>query len=150
MPRGKYRPDYKRMYPGTEIAPEVMEVLKKSDRRMEYTEVERKRERFQVNMDACIARFLPSREDSYDRLLEYREFSNNEEGIEEKLVKCETIDQLIVCVSKLKSADRKFLRRRYWEQATQLEIAQETGVSHQAVSRLEMRVLGRLRKMMDK
>ena len=32
--RDKYNPDYKELYPGEKISPEVLKVLKQSDRKM--------------------------------------------------------------------------------------------------------------------
>lgn len=34
--RDKYHPDYKKMYPGEDITPTVLSVLKQSDRKMKY------------------------------------------------------------------------------------------------------------------
>ena len=41
--RDKSHPDYTKLYPGAEIAPEVAQLLKRSDRKMEYMEVDLKR-----------------------------------------------------------------------------------------------------------
>ena len=40
--RDKYHPNYKKLYPSEEIAPEVMKLLKRSDRKMEHMEVDLK------------------------------------------------------------------------------------------------------------
>ena len=36
--RDKYTPDYRKLYPGVEIAPDVLRVLTNSDRKMKYCE----------------------------------------------------------------------------------------------------------------
>jgi hypothetical protein len=94
MPRGKYRPDYKKLYSDEEITQEVLDLLQKSDRRMVYTDMERKQERFRLDEEACTARFIPSREDSYERLLEHRQFSDGAEDIEAELIQREALDKL--------------------------------------------------------
>ena len=75
----KYHPNYKKLYPGVELTPEVLDVLDKSDRKMEYAEVDLKTERFVQDLEQGSAVFFPSREDSYDRLLEEeRQFTLDE------------------------------------------------------------------------
>ena len=80
-----YNPDYKKLYPGIESRPDVLEVLIKSDRKMKYMEVEIKQEKFIYDADLEIARFLPSREDSSNRLEENDvQFQADEDSTEEK------------------------------------------------------------------
>jgi RNA polymerase sigma factor (sigma-70 family) len=53
-------------------------------------------------------------------------------------------------LTQLKNKERNFLLRRFWQQATQLKIADERGISRQAVSRQEARILAKLKKLMEK
>ena len=70
MPKyDRYHPDYGRLYPEIQARPDVLSVLKKSDRKMEYMEVDIKQERFSYDPEGKVADLLPSREDSYERLL---------------------------------------------------------------------------------
>ena len=71
MPKyDKYHPDYGSLYPEIQARPDVLSVLKKSDRKMEYMEVDIKQERFSYDPEGKVADLLPGREDSYDRLME--------------------------------------------------------------------------------
>ena len=65
-----YYPDYEKMYPGVKITPEVLAALRASDRQMRRFESELKTERFEADNEKQVARFIPSREDSYERLVE--------------------------------------------------------------------------------
>ena len=47
----QYHPDYMKLYPGIEDRPDVLRVLKKTDRKMEYMEVEIKQEKFIYNAE---------------------------------------------------------------------------------------------------
>ena len=47
----QYHPDYMKLYPGIEDRPDVLRVLKKTDRKMEYMEVEIKQEKFKVGLE---------------------------------------------------------------------------------------------------
>ena len=66
----KYYPDYKKLYPGVEITPEVLATLRASDRQMRRFEEELKAKGFEVDNEKQTAKFIPSREDSYERLVQ--------------------------------------------------------------------------------
>lgn len=78
--RDKYHINYEKLYPGIEIPPEVLSVLRKGDRKEEYQEVDLKQERFVYDPETKTAYFIPGREDSYERLIEdeKRQFSNED------------------------------------------------------------------------
>lgn len=54
----QYHPDYKKLYPEIELRPEILTVLKRSDRKMEYIDVDLKTERFIYRPKAKIAVFF--------------------------------------------------------------------------------------------
>ena len=62
------RTDYRKKYTG--LSDEIIKVLEQSDRKMEYQQYDLKTERFHVHYAAQTVICVPSREDSYDRLLE--------------------------------------------------------------------------------
>ncbi len=65
-----YHPDYKKVYAGTYISPEVMRVLKQSDRKMEYMEVDIKRERKKRRKGKPIENYNQGKELSLDKFAE--------------------------------------------------------------------------------
>ena len=87
--RDKYHINYEKLYPGIEIPPEVLSVLRKGDRKEEYQEVDLKQERFVYDPETKTAHFIPGREDSYERLVEdeKRQFSNEDPTPEEHLMR---------------------------------------------------------------
>ena len=97
MPKyDKYHPDYGRLYPEIQARPDVLSVLKKSDRKMEYMEVDIKQERFSYDPEGKVADLLPSREDSYDRLIEeeHHQFALDEPSPENMLLQEEELHLL--------------------------------------------------------
>jgi|GEM_PF-4684472 len=90
--RDKYHPDYKKLYPGEEITPEVLESLKRSDRKMEYMEVDLKQGSFRQHA----AEFAYSREISLDQLRDEEEidFLSPSLSPEEIAVHIDEIDRL--------------------------------------------------------
>ena len=97
MPKyDRYHPDYGRLYPEIQARPDVLSVLKKSDRKMEYMEVDIKQERFSYDPEGKVADLLPSREDPYDRLIEeeHHQFALDEPTPENVLLHEEELHML--------------------------------------------------------
>ena len=59
-----YRVDYLKIYPCLKERPDVLEVLKKSDRKMKYMEVDLKSEQRRKNAENGAESYVPSKEDS--------------------------------------------------------------------------------------
>ncbi len=76
-----------------------------------------------------------------DKLAETSEVSANE-----KLVNHMMLEQLI---EGLNDTERQLIRMRYYEDKTQTQVAQKLGISQVQVSRLEKKVLLRMRKVID-
>lgn len=68
MAKFKKRTNYREQFP--DLSEEIIEVLQKSDRKMEYQQYDLKVERYQIDCTKRTVTYFPSREDSYERLLE--------------------------------------------------------------------------------
>ena len=146
----EHSPDYSKLYPGIEISPEVMEVLKQSDRKIEYMEYDLKAETFQYDNNKQIARFIPSREDSIQRMEEENrsQFSESYISPDEAIIKAELVYGIRIGISHLKPAEKKLIYLRYWKQMTQEETAEVLRVTQQAVSYREGLILLKLKKFL--
>ena len=147
----QYHPDYKKLYPGIEITPEVLAVLKKSDRKMKYIEVDLKSERFVHKQKEEIAVFLPSREDSYERLLEeHQQFAHTGTTPEDALMHSMELESLRNAVDHLPREEYRLIRLRYWCGLTQEETALKLRLTQQTVSYRERRILQKRKKIIEK
>ena len=63
-----YRVDYLKIYPCLKERPDVLEVLKKSDRKMKYMEVDLKSEQRRKNAENGAESYVPSKEDSLEQM----------------------------------------------------------------------------------
>ena len=68
MARPGRLPDFRKMYP--EASDEVIAVLRETERKMQYQEYDLKAEQTIVDQETQQIRIVPSREDSYECLLE--------------------------------------------------------------------------------
>ena len=146
--RDKYHINYEKLYPGIEIPPEVLSVLRKGDRKEEYQEVDLKQERFVYDPETKTAHFIPGREDSYERLVEdeKRQFSNEDPTPEEHLMRSIENELLRQAVALLKEDERQLILLRFWQECSQSQVAELLGLSQQAVSYRERNILGKIKK----
>ena len=77
-------PDFRKMYP--EASEEVIEVLRETERKMQYQEYDLKAEQTIIDQDAQEIRVIPSRKDSYERLLEEYNLPADEQADVENIV----------------------------------------------------------------
>ena len=145
-----YHPDYRHLYPGIEDCPEILTVLKKSDRKMEYMEVDLKTERFLQDQAAGTTAFLPSREDSVDRLIdeEQMQFTTDELTPEEILLHNEEIHLLRAALAKLSPADAKLICALFYEGLSERQFSQQTGIPFMTIHNRKVRILKTLRKLL--
>ena len=150
--RDKYHINYEKLYPGIEIPPEVLSVLRKGDRKEEYQEVDLKQERFVYDPETKTAHFIPGREDSYERLVEdeKRQFSNEEPTPEDHLMRSIENELLRQAVALLKEDERQLILLRFWQECSQSQVAELLGLSQQAVSYRERNILGKIKKFLKK
>ena len=150
--RDKYHINYEKLYPGIEIPPEVLSVLRKGDRKEEYQEVDLKQERFVYDPETKTAHFIPGREDSYERLVEdeKRQFSNEDPTPEVHLMRSIENELLRQAVALLKEDERQLILLRFWQECSQSQVAELLGLSQQAVSYRERNILGKIKKFLKK
>ena len=84
--KDEYLIDYEKLYPGVDIPPEVLEVLKKSDRKMMYLELDLKSEHY-INKEGQEI-VLPSRERSLELMFEDDsvQFASDDESTEDQAI----------------------------------------------------------------
>lgn len=146
----RYHPNYKKLYPGVELTPEVLDFLDKSDRKMEYAEVDLKVEGFVCDQEQQIARFLPSREDSYDRLIEdERQFALDGLSPEDEAVHEDELRRLRACLALLSDCESKLIRALYFEGLSEPALSAQTGVSQQLINYRKQKILGKLKKLLE-
>jgi hypothetical protein len=79
-------PDFRKMYP--EASEEVIEVLRETERKMQYQEYDLKAEQTIIDQEAQQIKTIPSREDSYERLIELDiQFLDDGENVEDQVLR---------------------------------------------------------------
>ena len=80
--------DYQAKY--LDVSKGIIDVLEKNDRQMEYLQYDIKAERCRIDSTSGTVTYLPSREDSYERLLEgNKQFPSDDEDVDDAAIKDE-------------------------------------------------------------
>ena len=142
-------PDFRKLYP--EASEEVIAVLRTTERKMQYQEYDLKAEQTVVDEENQTVKVIPSREDSYERLLE-QEVQFREEAVstEDVVIRNMEIQQLHKALSLLSEDERYLMEQLYFEQRTERELAAEFQLSQKAVNKRRQRILEKLRKELQK
>ena len=137
-------PDFRKLYP--EASEEVIAVLRTTERKMQYQEYDLKAEQTTVDQDGQTVTVIPSREDSYERLLEKDEqFAEDAVSVEEQAIKNIQIQQLHKALSLLSEDERVLIEQLYFEGRTERDLAESMGMYHNAVHVKKLAVLKKLK-----
>ena len=125
------------------VSEEIYRVYQHYERKEEYFSYDLKREKFQKET----ASFLPSREDSYERLLEKdRQFAASGVSVEEQAVSSVWLEELLQCLS---ADERVILHKLYFEDKSERNVSIELGISKTALHHRKVKLLQKLKKLLE-
>ena len=94
-----------------EVTDEIYDAYTKGDRKMRYFESDLKEERFLMDESGQIKQIIPSREDSWDRLMDdnAEQFANRNESVEDMVLRRISIERLYKVLDTLTEKERKLI-----------------------------------------
>ena len=136
-------PNYRKLYPAA--SEEVIAVLRQSERKMQYQEYDLKTEKFEVNKDKQKAFFIPSREDSLERLVEAEvQFRDENTNVEEAAITVAMIKRLRESLKLLDAEEYELITALFYEGKSEREYAEQCGISRTTLQYRKYRVLEKL------
>jgi DNA-directed RNA polymerase specialized sigma24 family protein len=148
MAKFQKRMNYREKYPG--LSDEVIDVLEKSDRKMEYQQYDLKVERYRIDCTKGTVAFFPSREDSLDRLLEgKRQFADDTEVVEDTAVKTVMIEHMLDCLKLLAPEEQKLINELFFRGKSERRLSAETGIPYMTIHDRKVKILRKLKKLME-
>ena len=125
------------------VSEQVYRVYQHYERKEEYFSYDLKTEKFQKET----ASFLPSREDSYERLLEKdRQFAASGQSVEEQAVASVWLEELLQSLS---ADETIILRKLYFEDKSERIVSMELGISKTALHQRKVKLLQKLKKLLE-
>jgi len=141
--------NYRKKYPG--LSDEIAEVLEKSDRKMEYLQYDLKVEHYRIDYAKKTVTYLSSREDSYERLLEEnRQFAAETESVEDAAIKAVMIEKMLNCLKLLTQEEQELITRLYFKGISEHQLSRETGIPRMTLHDRKVKILDKLKKLLDK
>jgi len=149
MARSGRIPDFRKMYP--EASDEVIKVLRETERKMQYQEYDLKAEQTIVDQETQQIRIMPSREDSYERLLEEHKLPGDEQADVESTVLSKMVHkQLHEAIRDLEEEEQYLIIRLFFLNRSERNMAAELGISQKAVNKRRQKILGKLKNFLEK
>lgn len=149
MAKLEKKPDYRKKYPG--LGDEIITVLMQSDRKMEYQQYDLKTERYRIRCAEQTVICIPSREDSYDRLLEEnRQFASEDDCVEDTVIKTVMLESMLECLKLLTTEEHELISELFVEGKSERQLAKQTGVPQRTINDRKNKILGKLKKLMEK
>lgn len=149
MARFIRKTNYREKYPG--LSDKIIEMLVKSDRKIEYQQYDLKVERYRIDYAKETIVCIPSREDSIDRLLEEnRQFAAEAENVEDVVVKAVMIEKMLTCLKLLTIEEQKLIAELFFKDKSEYQLSAETGIPRMTLHDRKVRILGKLKKLIEK
>ena len=145
-----YRVDYLKIYPCLKERPDVLEVLKKSDRKMKYMEVDLKSEQRRKNAENGAESYVPSKEDSLERLVYSAkcQFADDAEGVEDAVIKKDDLCRLRAALDQLSEEERALIHALFFDECSERELEEMMGIHRMTIHNRKIRILQKMKKML--
>lgn len=143
------RTNYREKY--LDLSDEMIEVLEKSDRKMEYQQYDLKVEQCQIDGIRRTVTYIPSREDSYERLLEEnQQFAAASESVEDAAVKAVMIEKMLDNLKLLAPEEQDLIGELFFKGKSERKVSAETGIPYMTIHDRKVKILGKLKKLLEK
>lgn len=125
------------------VSEQVYRAYQHYERKEEYFSYDLKTEKFQKET----ATFLPSKEDSYERLLEKdRQFAASGVSVEEQAVSSVWLAALL---QRLSEDEKEILYKIYFEEKSERIVSAEMGISKTALHQRKVKLLQKLKNYLE-
>ena len=134
-----------------EVTKEVYRAYMRGDRKIRYFENDLKTERFVLGKDGQVIQIIPSREDSLDRLVDEnaQQFPDEQESVESVVLNKLEVDRLHTALSLLTPEERALIQALFFEERSESELAAALGISQPAVYKRKMKILKKLKLLLE-
>nr|WP_289037930.1 sigma-70 family RNA polymerase sigma factor [uncultured Allobacillus sp.] len=128
------------------VSEEVYKEYYKMKRREWYLEEDIKVGRIAVDPETETVEYIPSKEDSINRLMDIGDDFQDDQMIEDILCDKATLLILHEAMAELNEKEQELIRALYYKDLTVREMAREENISHVAVVKRHKKVLAKLKK----
>lgn len=133
-----------------EVTEEVYEIYYKGRRKEKYFMHDLKAGRSTINLETGEKIYLPSREDSYERLMEVtQQFEDLSTDVEEEVLKKIMIENLHKALEMLKPEEKELIWNLYFEGVSEVELSKRTGIGRTTLQYRKYQILKKLKQILE-
>ena len=107
-------------------------------------------ERCRIDSTSGTVTYLPSREDSYERLLEgNKQFPSDDEDVDDAAIKAVMIEKMLTCLKRLSPEKQKLITALFFDNKSEHQVSRETGVPQRTIHDRKIKILAKLKRLMN-
>ena len=127
-----------------EVSKELYEAYYKGQRKEKYFTHDLKQEHIKVDKETGEMIVIPSREDSYERLLEAEET----EKVEDVAVRAVMLEKLNEALHTLTDEETAIIHALFYQEISEVELAKKLGIARTTLQSRKYKILEKLRKLL--
>lgn len=132
-----------------EVSKELYEAYYKGQRKEKYFTHDLKQEHIKVDKETGERIIVPSREDSYERLLEAeKQFAEDAEDVEDAAVRAVMLERLNVALHTLTEEETLIIHALFYQEISEAELAKKLGIARTTLQSRKYKILEKLKKLL--
>ena len=130
-----------------EVNNEIYEVYYKGKRKEQYFEQDLKIEHTKINKETGERIVVPSREDSFERLLEAeKQFAEDGNSVEDEVIHTIMVEKLQQTLKMLSEEENTIIQALFYEDLSETELAKRLGIARTTLQSRKYKILEKLKK----
>ena len=132
-----------------EISRELYVAYYKGQRKERYFTHDLKQEHIKVDKETGEKIIVPSREDSYERLLEAeKQFAGDAEDVEDAAVRAVMLERLNEALHTLTDEEAAIIHALFYQEISEAELAKKLGIARTTLQSRKYKILEKLKKVL--
>lgn len=132
-----------------EVSKELYEAYYKGKRKERYFTHDLKEERRKIDRETGETVIIPSREDSYERLMEAeKQFAEEVETVEDMAVRAVMLEKHNQAIHTLTKEDADLIHSLFYQEINEVELAKQLGIPRTTLRSRKDKILKKLKKLL--
>ncbi len=132
-----------------EVSRELYEAYYKGQRKEKYFTHDLKQEHIKVDKETGERMVIPSREDSYERLLEAeKQFAEDAEDVEDAAVRAVMLEKLNEALHTLTDEEAAIIHALFYHEISEAELAKKLGIARTTLQSRKYKIFEKLKKLL--
>ena len=132
-----------------EVSRELYEAYYKGRRTEKYFAHDLKEERTRVDKETGRVTVIPSREDSYERLLEAeKQFAEDAVDVEDAAIRAVLLEKLNQALHTLTDEESAIIHALFYQEISEAELAKRLGIARTTLQSRKYKILGKLKDLL--